>query len=110
MSKLMFGIGKANLEALKGHSIRSLIESNVYVKNDEHKYIRIPNSRLDFSAEFVYLGFTKAGNPKFGEIIYSGPEGVKTRKRIGKFDGKYLSVSGDSFLKSVDEMREAAYQ
>ena len=96
-------------KTLDGHDLREIIESNVFVKNDGHRFIKIPNSRLDFSAEFVYLGFTKAGNPKFGEVVFSGPEGIKIQKRIGRFDGKYLSVMGGTFLKSIDEMREESF-
>ncbi len=110
MSKQIFEIRKTELEASTGHSLRELIESNVYVKSDGHKYISMPNTRLDFSEEFVYLGFTKVGNPKFGQIVLSGPNGIKIQKRIGKFTRGYLSVMGNSFLKSIDEMREAVYQ
>lgn len=98
------------IQTIEGHNLRELIESNAYVGRFGYKYIKMPNSRLDFSAEFVYLGFTKAGNPKFGEIISSGPERIKIQKRIGKFDGRYLILMGGLYLKSTDEMREDAYQ
>ena len=92
-------------DQLKGHSMRNLIESNVYVKNDRYRYIKILNSESNLLEEFIYLGFTKTGNPKFGQIVSSDPNGIKIQKRIGELNGKYLSVMGDSFLKSIDEMR-----
>lgn len=98
------------LRTIDGHDLRKLIESNVYVGKFQQRYIRVTNTRLDSPAEFVYLGFTKAGNPKFGEIVSSGPHGIKIQKRIGKFDGEYLSIMGDRFVKSIGEMKEEAYQ
>lgn len=73
-----------------------------------HKYIKIPNYALDFSAEFVFLGFTKTGRIRLGEIYFSGPNEIKWNNRLGRFDGKYLTVCRDNFLKSIEEMEKDA--
>jgi len=103
MSKQTQQIERMGFNAING--LRELVESNIFVKDDGYRHIKIPNSHLDFSAEFLYLEFIKAENPKFEEIISSGSNEIKIQKRIEKFDGMYLSVMGGLFLKSIDEMR-----
>ena len=92
------------------HNLRSLIESIVYVKQTGYRYIKIPRTSNKHSEEFLYLGFTKAGNPKFGQILSSGPDGIKIQKRIGRLDEKGLRLMGGSYFKSLDEMRESFYR
>ncbi len=89
-------------------SIQELIESNVYKGDFGHNYIKIPNYALDFSSEFVFMGFTKSGRIRLGEIVMSGPDGIKYIGKLGRFDGKYLTVCGDRFLKSIAEMEKEA--
>jgi len=90
--------------------IEELIESNVY---DSKIYpgirmILIPNSRLDFSQEFVFRGFTKSGGIKLGEIHHYDPQNKKVEwtNKIGRFDGKYLTVNADNYLKSTEELEK----
>ncbi len=87
-------------------SIKELIQSNIYEGDFGYKYINIPNSRLDFSQKFVFLGFTKSGNVRLGDIHSYGQEGIKFSNKIAKFDGKYLSALGSRYLKSIKEMQE----
>jgi len=70
--------------------------------------IKIPHYGLDFEGEFVFLGFTKSGRVRLGEIHSSGPQGIKWIVRIGTFDGKNLTVCADNFLKSVAELERDA--
>ncbi|WP_420546154.1 hypothetical protein [Nitrosopumilus sp.] len=112
MSKQVFEIRETSHEQSKiqGHySIQDLIESNVNVGKYGYKYIKIQNCESKLSEEFIYLGFTKAGNPKFGQIISFDSGIVRVQKRIGKFDGKHLSWMGRLYLKSIEEMRGEYY-
>ena len=89
-------------------TIQELIQANVYPGDHGHKMIKIPNSRLDFSAEFVFLGFTKSGRVRLGEVVFSSPQGIKWINRIGRYDGKYLTVLADNYLKSISELEKDA--
>jgi len=81
--------------------VKRFIEDHVYEELGR-KLIKIPNSRLDFSGEFVFEGFTKTGQVKLAQIIGSGPDGLKTRRVFGKIDGNYLSVLADNYLLGLD--------
>ena len=87
------------------HNFRDLLESNIRIGKFGYRFIKIKNSKSKLLEEFVYLGFTKAGNPKFGQIINYDSGIVRVQKRIGKFDGKYLSLMSGLYLKSIKEMR-----
>ena len=91
-----------------GININKLIESNVYKGDFGHNYINIPNYALDFSQQFVFMGFTKSNRIRLGEIFMHGPNGIKYIGKLAKFDGKYLTVCGDRYLKSIAEMQKDA--
>ena len=97
-----------NMYSKTGYNGRQLGEAaKLY---DGYRYIAIPTADLGLSEEFIYLGFTKDGNPKFGQVLSSDFGTTKIQKRIGRFDGRNLSVMGGMFTKLIDDMREAAYQ
>ncbi len=95
-------------QIFEGININELIKSNVYKGDFGHEYISIPNSRLDFSSEFVFMGFTKSNRIRLGQIYMHGPKGIKYIGKLARFDGKYLTVDSDNFLKSISEMEKAA--
>lgn len=93
-------------ETIDGQSINDLIESNVYQGDFGYNYIKIPSSTLDFSSEFIFMGFTPSGRIRLGEIVFSGPSGIKYLGRLARFDGEYLTVLADRFMKSIQEMQD----
>lgn len=52
---------------------QELILKEVYKNDVGLDVISLGNCRLDFEAEFVFLGFTKTGKLKLGDIVSAGP-------------------------------------
>ena len=109
MSKQMIKVRETDHEKLNGHNVRELVKSNIYVKNSGYRYIKILNFKSGLYEEFLYLGFTKAGNPKFGKIISFDSGVIKIQKKIGKINGNSILIMGGLYQKSIDEVMEAAF-
>ena len=61
------------------------------------KAINMENGGLSFSQTLIFKNITPSGNVKLGEIIQSGPSGIKTINKIAKvriISGKKVLVLG----------------
>lgn len=77
--------------------IKTEILKEVFENSHGNKVIALENSRLDFNQEMIFLGFTKTGNLKLGEVHSSGPQGQKWNNKRGK-----VTVSDNEIEISVD--------
>lgn len=105
--------------------IKDIVESMVETNSVGLKILKLESSRLDFKAEFVFLGWTKSGKLKLGDIHSSGPklEMYKWKTKIMKFEqdeyfAKFytndymysLRIELDYPSKEAYDSREAQYQ
>ena len=68
--------------------IKDIVESMVEINSVGLKILKLESSRLDFKAEFVFLGWTKSGKLKLGDINSCGPklEMYKWKTKFMKFE------------------------
>jgi len=85
--------------------IRQTIKNKVFKNNVGLDVIALDNSSLSFSAEFIFLGFTKSGNMILGDVHSSGPklEDYKWNKRFAKFHSGRFWVNGNRYSVGVEE-------
>lgn len=68
------------INVVEQDEIRSKIVEQTYINRYGNRSIKLVNTRLDFEAEYIFIGFTPKG-VKLGEIISEGPAG---QRWIGK--------------------------
>lgn len=73
---------------------KEIILSHVETNMAGFKVLYMHNARLSFEAEFIFLGFTKSGNVKLGDIYASGPnkEDWKWTNIIGKVEEEEYEI------------------
>ncbi|MFW5794150.1 MAG: hypothetical protein ACOCV1_01585 [Bacillota bacterium] len=67
----------------KKQQTEKLIRPHIFMFKGR-KAIAMESATLDFKRTLIYKGVTPSGNVKLGEIIFSGPAGIKTKNRIAK--------------------------
>jgi len=79
----------------------------VYEK-EGRKFIRLGNHRLDFKAEYLYLGMTKTGSVILGDITsyaYNGCQEV-IKKKFGKIYDNRIHAEGSRYIETIPTLEE----
>ena len=80
--------------------MKEAILKHIYKNADGQDTIRLRHYALDFSAEYLFFGFTGTGNLKLGDVYSHGPDGVKWLNKIGK-----VSQNENFIIIKTDESR-----
>lgn len=90
---------------------KQAILSMVHKNRHGDSVISLENSRLDFSSEYLFRGFT-ANGIALAEAMGGGPEGIRWKNRMGKVETRKIEdydavrrqvcVVGEQVIVSVD--------
>lgn len=77
-------------------------------ERDGRKFISLGYYCLDFKSDFVYLGMTKGGMVKLGDIVKSAYNGEKEEMniRFGKIYDDAIHVDGSRYIERLPSLED----